>query len=192
MKLVDNTFKEDFMSIKIYDAFIVKNAHSLSDVMNIANKLKEKATKKLKENYIDFVVRRFFECHDLLTIYNEDELAEMLKKYADEESSPSYFLKYYKNAEGSIRSFYCYSSYLFEKVLDNLNKYTPICKGELLFIPCDDIILARYFGDSCYCPRHSKLLSDFHYQNQCDKPSHISTKEWEKRKKVWDNAIGPD
>jgi hypothetical protein len=30
------------------------------------------------------------------------------------------------------------------------------------------------------------LLSDFHYQNQTDKPEEISDKEWRKRERVWD------
>lgn len=36
----------------------------------------------------------------------------------------------------------------------------------------------------------SKKLQDYHYQNQSDRPDNISPKEWNTRRKFWDEIIG--
>lgn len=36
------------------------------------------------------------------------------------------------------------------------------------------------------------FLKDFHYQNQCDRPSNITETEWENRCKMWEEAFNKD
>lgn len=44
------------------------------------------------------------------------------------------------------------------------------------------------FGTQDILMKHPKV-TDYHYQNQCDRPSDISEEEWENRKVEWDFAL---
>lgn len=37
-----------------------------------------------------------------------------------------------------------------------------------------------------------EFINDYHYQNQCDKPKDISTRNWNKRRKDWDKVLDWD
>lgn len=54
-------------------------------------------------------------------------------------------------------------------------------------------VYGYYFADH---PEYYKLIEpfvdDYHYQNQCDKPSDISNRAWNYRRKKWDKILGYD
>lgn len=36
------------------------------------------------------------------------------------------------------------------------------------------------------------IADDFHYQNQCDRPKHITEEEWDEREKIWNDILEYD
>ncbi len=67
-------------------------------------------------------------------------------------------------------------------------------KAILQIIPHGEDILMMYFGNHDIFREINimEYFDDYHYQNQTDRPEEISNEEWDKRKKDWDEAIGPD
>jgi hypothetical protein len=59
--------------------------------------------------------------------------------------------------------------------------------------PVNGEIYLQFFGVSDKLRRRvfKGELTDYHYQNQTDKPSRVSYKEWEERRKFWDIVL-PD
>lgn len=55
-------------------------------------------------------------------------------------------------------------------------------------------VYGYYFADDVeeYFKKIEPLVEDYHYQNQCDKPDEISTREWNNRRKKWDKILGYD
>lgn len=65
----------------------------------------------------------------------------------------------------------------------------------LQIIPMKRKTLVLYFGNlemQQYLESLPDFLTDYHYQDQTDKPDDISTYKWKQREKDWENAIGPD
>lgn len=55
-------------------------------------------------------------------------------------------------------------------------------------------VYGYYFADHPqeYYQLIEPFVVDYHYQNQCDKPSNISNKAWNYRRKKWDKLLGYD
>lgn len=65
----------------------------------------------------------------------------------------------------------------------------------LQIVPMETKTLAMFFGSPMlrdYLESRHDFLTDYHYQNQTDRPENISEEEWNLREKDWDKAIGPD
>ena len=64
----------------------------------------------------------------------------------------------------------------------------------IVLFPHKEKIYGIYFTD--FQEEDYKLIcdmfDDYHYQDQCDRPEHISEEEWEERYKTWDEIIGYD
>lgn len=63
---------------------------------------------------------------------------------------------------------------------------------EVCFVPCGKKTLALLYTERDefrkIWERHPKV-SDYHYQNQCDRPRNISAKQWRQRARDWDVAL---
>ena len=92
---------------------------------------------------------------------------------------------------------------VYMHIIDEINKcakFSPFrscydyrCK--LQIIPMETKTLAMFFGNPMlrnYLKSRPDFLTDYHYQNQTDRPEDISDTEWNLREKDWDKAIGPD
>lgn len=64
----------------------------------------------------------------------------------------------------------------------------------IVLFPYKKKIYGIYFTDNAKEDYEliSDLFDDYHYQDQCDKPEHISEEEWEERYNVWDELLGYD
>jgi hypothetical protein len=58
-------------------------------------------------------------------------------------------------------------------------------KNKIYFRHFSDMLMRNVFN---FLIKDSRIV-DFHYQNQTDQPEHISNREWEYRKKVWDEIF---
>lgn len=55
-------------------------------------------------------------------------------------------------------------------------------------------VYGYYFADNEkeYFDAIKPFIEDYHYQNQCDKPENISSREWNRRYKKWNKLLGYD
>ena len=65
------------------------------------------------------------------------------------------------------------------------------------FYQYEDRIFTMLFGsadiiNAVVSETETDMLSDWHFQNQTDRPEGISEEEWNAREKSWDKMIGPD
>lgn len=62
-------------------------------------------------------------------------------------------------------------------------------QAAIVVYPFKDSIYVQFFGVREIKKYINKKFSDFHYQNQTDKPDKVTDKEWNQREKVWDEIF---
>lgn len=190
------------MSTKIYDAFKVNSSKrsSVKTCVELANHSKQKALEKYTEEFSNMVLRRMFAAKDLVDFYGEDILTmEKFQEYYLAELIQSY-IKVREPSRSEMENleyFWPWAAHDATKVIKYLNEKIGGVHhvAELVFIPCGNQMFVMYFGDPTYrsvISEDTEHYLDYHYQNQVDKPEHISDAEWEQRERDQEKAIGPD
>ena len=165
------------MSCKIYTAYKVRKS---VDLWDIVHDIKLKGTENVKE-----ALKKFGGTH--LSAIRED--TDLFKRALESCS-------HYERSEEATRELArahvatqiikrCYrinstsshrSPYNFD-VSVGFRQY----KGKIYIIPYCDWTMGKVLDFL----KKDRRLTDFHYQNQTDKPSHISEKSWDRRADVW-------
>ncbi len=183
------------MSTKIYDAYVFDKNYSVAELNKMFVPIKGKIKEYIKELYEKYVVKNFVFYLDYLQVVGKDEVESIWEKIEPYD----YLKEHHKTIFGWL---------LEEKYLNMCMEiyfmFIDKCKDKSLIwrnydssiqiIPYEDKLLAMYFGNSEFIKfiNECKFLTDFHYQDQTDKPDDISEEEWKLRKDIWDVAIGPD
>ena len=174
------------MSTKIYSAYKVNKNIDLTKLMQINYQIKEQIVS-------DFVNRMSIGlAKTVIKITNNLESSAKNEKYS--ESIRTLITKMLNNENNYAKMgehlLYVYLWDEFSaKVKDN-----PDYSAKILYIPHNDDILAMFFGPYLYEKYifDNDNFSDYHYQNQTDKPDDITDEDWEQREQDWSEAIGPD
>ena len=186
------------MSTKIYDAFIFDKQYSMKELSDLAAKWRKDIDEIMARQYAKLFISKMIYYYDLYTIRGIDYIKKLLND--EEETSKNTRIK---KVETRLLENLCENGLQYLKVnLDSL-----ICewleedrflkhefKGIMTIHPLENKTLAMIFGgkDVMTYMTTQPELSDYHYQNQTDKPDEISDEEWDMRKDDWDNAIGYD
>lgn len=176
------------MSTKIYDAYKINCSNDINTIMGIVNEIRAKAQKAFIKDVTEVLATRYWHHRDTVKYFGEEILTS--GKITDEWELRS--LRDVMRKPDDAR----YAMFCDESSLKHIAKDLPYTRLEakLMIIPCDDMVLAMFFGDyryQTYITRHP-LFEDFHYQDQTDRPDNISKKKWKIREEIWDKAIGPD
>lgn len=166
------------MSTKIYIAYRVrKNA----DMWGIVHDIRIQGTKNVKETPIKFgnthvsAVREdtdlFKKTLERCSHYDRSE--EATRQLARAQVATEIIKRCYRiNSTSSHRSPYNFD------VSVGFRQY----KRRIYVIPYCDWTMGKVLDFL----KKDHRLTDFHYQNQTDKPNHISEKSWDRKAEVWD------
>ncbi|MEE3344693.1 MAG: hypothetical protein VZS44_11405, partial [Bacilli bacterium] len=177
------------MSTKIYDAYkLTTSDTSLNSLMVISNEIKQEVEQTAKTQTLPNIAMLIQYIWDAYTFYGEDAYNHINDGENDiSEELYNYCIGVIKN-KNKLRNSFFYGLTDYKNNLMEWQKYT-----KLIFIPCDNSVLAMVFGNTTLLgDTFNKYFEDYHYQNQTDKPDYITDEEWEKRKEDWDKAIGSD
>lgn len=164
------------MSTKIWEAYKIP-ADKLNEFIDIARECKIKEIMNISKALFDLVkeeaIDKRMERDKTFKYYSDEEWAEHLKDVNNR--TYTRFELFWELIEAGSRS----------------RERTPfdmtcgfniwLYEGSFYIIP---------FGEhgSFINIKFPEWVKEFHYQNQTDKPSRISTKEWNKRRDVWDKV----
>lgn len=140
---------------------------------------------------------------DLITFCQKAKTA--LRKARDKEIA-KYFVskRLYSLDRQAVRPEYQKLSYrdickkLEEAKLENnkgVRNFEIEMTASAVFIPRGRAFLVYFCCDNQEMTKAWQALEeveDYHYQDQCDRPEELTSREWNKRKKDWDEALGPD
>lgn len=190
------------MSTKIYDAYIFDKKYSIKQLDKLFLNIRKEISNLATESKTKFMIRKFVYFYDFLQIRGKDVVNENLSffKENEEKSTRKHLKKIYTELlkENYHYIFLALDSYFDSLVKENKNNsfgdvnFDFRCHLQVFQIRGK--LMAMYFGRDEFLDiiLSHNFLSDYHYQNQTDKPNNISTEEWNQRYKDWDKAIGPD
>lgn len=166
------------MSTKIYTAYKLKSS---KDLWPFIHDTRLKATRNLQKRLRDWYLRRILSGDGAVESTSVDYAA-----YKQNRLQHSEFFARLSEASTILRNGYkAASSSSLNDVCDfDLSIGVRQFEGEIYVIP------SHGWGSRgllSFLSRDPRLV-DFHYQNQSDKPSRISNREWSKRGKIW-NAM---
>lgn len=167
------------MSTKIWEAYRLKSGYDLWAVLHeIRVKAERRARKKLTELY-DALVQDFKKKENRVEVANFIYKDKKFARKAAEEKDWGYLhahdfvlRKYREQRAKSERNPFDLDVALAIRHKD----------GRFYMIPYPG---SGFLGGTLRFLAHHEALEDFHYQNQTDKPNHISTRAWAHRARVW-------
>jgi len=171
------------LSTKIYSAYRVRKGADMWDVVHDiriqgSENVKE-ALKKFGSTHLSAVredTDLFKKALDYYSHYERSQ--EITRKLARIKVATDILKRFYRiNSTSSIRSPYNFD------VSVGFRQY----KGRIYVIPYCDWTMGKVLDFL----KKDHRLTDFHYQNQTDKPKHISEKSWDRRADVW-NGMDKD
>ena len=184
------------MSTKIYDAYVLDKNYSLLELDQICKKVKEKSQTDMNKRFISRVVEDFLYYYNTKRLNGDEWVREMLEKTKNN-IRQNRIWKSVLNAEWSSLwiDIYTRTTEIIDHPKNHLEDMVACSfKSSIQIFPIKNKTLVMYFGSS----EGQKILeecgyvSDYHYQNQTDRPDNILEKEWKQRAMDWENAIGPD
>ena len=184
------------MSTKIYNAYVFDKNYSMYELEQLLDPVKEKIKKMAKEMKKQWLISEYFYYCDYLKIYGKEKCKEKAYGIKFEDKLSKCQKQIWEDlANENLHCLYLHIDWYFSERLQFCEKHS-LCndyKALVQVIPLADKTLAMYFGNPDFFQEcNFSFLSDYHYQNQCDKPEEISDEEWNKRENDWDKAIGPD
>ena len=189
------------MSTKIYDAYILSKNYSLFNLNGLMDSIKKEIHPVGARMIKSLIVKDFLYRYYNLQLHGKEAIENLIatidnKSKASREEKHLWGILLKENWD--LLYFYIGMNIL-DKIKDTCKAHTILnsdydfrCK--LQVIPLKTKTLLMYFGN-CDLRKYitnNKYISDYHYQNQTDRPDYITSKEWNQRRKDWDKAIGPD
>jgi hypothetical protein len=185
------------MSTKIYDAYRFTKSYNMKQMMPILDQWRTDITNKATEEYAKLFLRHFTYWCDLITVYGDDKIDEIIEKNKNGKYKDDRYLEILAAAHNrDISSL----KIAIDNWLDGLmhksdrNVIANMFKCDLYIYPISRKILFMAFGNMDFIDyiAMQDVVQDYHYQNQTDKPDDISESSWQKRYEDWEEAIGPD
>lgn len=174
------------MSTKIWVAYRLKKGHNLWEVLrDIRKKTDKRLTKILSETY-DRLIEAWKKdpkarLEAARSVYGEKFVeAGLDRKKVDMMEARDFIYRAYQQQKAR-----------FERNTFDLDLSLAIRhhKGRYYLIPYPG---SGLFGRGLDWLKRHPALEDYHYQNQSDRPPHISSKEWSKRADVWEFMLDED
>lgn len=163
------------MSLKVYTGIKFKSKN-INEIISQLNSIKEQAVK----NVIDYYINNQIQVEKFILSKNFDEsyvnkVADCIADGKANNDTMNIFVKAFKS---SMAKEYVDWSDIYANFIVHIIPYKGKYYGHYV---CGDV------------KENEKLLfqfvDEFHYQNQTDKPDDITTREWNKRAKVWDDVF---
>lgn len=174
------------MSTKIYYAYKLLNRH---DLWSFSRDVKVKASKNVEKVLYDFYKNLISSIDETSEKYKEKYNELSTNKYLPKENDEEYLKEYTKLeiVDSIVRDEYKKSSVSMQRDLFDFDV-------NIAFYENKKKIYMRYFCDMQMKNVFDFLeddirVIDFHYQNQSDQPEHISNRDWNNRRKVWDEIF---
>lgn len=169
------------MSTKIWEAYRVKPGYDVWKVLwDIRRRAEKRVRDGLKHIYREMLkdAKRPPDERGLLSpLYSHVPVPEDLTTFSYLDASRFVFQNYCATIGKTERSFWDLScSVVVRRARKNLTLLIPYPGSGCL-------------SGSLVCLRRHKALADYHYQNQTDKPSHVSAKSWRERARVWEPLL---
>lgn len=163
------------MSTKIYTAYKLRSSN---DLWPFIHDTRLKATRKLQKRLRDWYLQRILSGKGAVEATSVDYAA-----YKKNKLQHSEFFARLSEASTILRNGYkdASSSSLNHMFDFDLSLGVRQFEGEIYIIPYHGW---GSKGVLSFLSRDPRLV-DFHYQNQTDRPSRISNREWSRRGKVW-------
>lgn len=187
--LMHKIFWEKYIRLK------ERKQYSVAELNKMFVPIKGKIKEYIKELYEKYVVENFVFYLDYLQVVGKDEVESIWEKIEPYD----YLKEHHKTIFGWLleEKYLNMCMEIYFMFIDECEDKSLIWRNydsSIQIIPYEDKLLAMYFGNSEFIKfiNKCKFLTDFHYQNQTDKPDDISEEEWKLRKDIWDVAIGPD
>lgn len=192
------------MSTKIYDAYKFTHNYSMYELSQIFDGLRTEIKDICDRDILQKVIAKTLYFYNFKQANGDDRVAEMVANtdHQNNQNADNHYIHGIWKAvqEGKWQSVYIG---IYMHIIDEISKcakFSPFrscydyrCK--LQIIPMETKTLAMFFGNPMlrnYLESRPDFLTDYHYQNQTDRPEDISDTEWNLREKDWDKAIGPD
>ena len=163
------------MSLKVYTGIKFKSKN-LNEILGQLNSIKEQAIKNVIEYYINNPVQieEFIQSKN----FDESYINEVTDCISEQKVNSDTMYTFVKSFKSSMAKDYIDWADIYAKFIVHIIPYKGKYYG---YYTCGDI------------KENEKLLfqfvDDFYYQNQTDKPDDITTREWNKRAKVWNTVF---
>lgn len=170
------------MSTKIYYAY--RYDGTIQDLMKHLFKVRMKYWKECQENlkkWGSFTAKKFLEYESIarhLHPYHRVSFIEIETDHDGKYKDKMIYELTYSKID------YILQAYLRSGLNEPLN-----FQASVVVYPYKDSIYVQFFGIRDVKNYINKKFSDFHYQNQTDRPDKVTDKEWNQREKVWDDIF---
>ena len=199
------------MSTKIYDAYKFPKKLSLDELNQRILQQSFFVTRHAQKLYLEKFLKEFVRFYDQHKVHSRKWATETIVHLNEKLASGKLEDRYARSIKELINIRNALIAENYNSAIVNLDWYIQQhiemfkanrryadfdynFESKIVIIPTKAKILAMTFGNPYLNGTLvTRLgLEDYHYQNQTDRPENISKKSWDIRKKVWDNAIGPD
>lgn len=183
------------MSTSIYSGYKLNGNYDFVSLNNFLMKLRKEVTKICEQKIFDRVVRQTLYYYNFNQLHGSDAVQSMIERTSQSKKTKDRCEIWKSTLHNDWYDVYLknYSKILISAA--SKDNFRRILQAELQMIPVEDKILVMYFGDEIvrkYLETKTDYFSDYHYQDQTDRPENISESEWKHRCADWDKAIGPD
>lgn len=196
------------MSTKIFNAYICEENYSMYELSKKLQDLKYLIQESARAKRSAYVTREFVHHQDFLAIFGQGAAQRFYEELPlrQKEQKTLVEMNYlsiwkivaynpfdYKQLRNVIDNYFVEKAYEDGKSPYRIDS-TLDFNASVVVIPTEDKLLLMYFGNSDFgdIVESQEWLSDYHYQNQTDRPLYISDEDWEERRQTWERAIGPD
>lgn len=195
------------MSTKIYDAYKFTHDYSMYELSCIFDGLRAEIKDICNRDILQKVIAETLYFYNFKQFHDDSDVAKAVANTDPQthpDSDSNHCNRYMHDIWKAVQKDKWTTVYInvYWHIIDEISKgskssfrYDYDYRCMLQIIPMETKTLAMFFGNPMlrdYLESRHDFLTDYHYQNQTDRPEDISEEEWNLREKDWDKAIGPD
>lgn len=177
--------------------------YSLTELAEMADKCREKIFREAERKINREIIKEYLYFYNYAKVHKPEELQKMIAgiKTAGQSRIKQYVCRCWEDVlKENWSSLFFNTVFYVEEKFEYYTKNPNIIESEydlrcmLILLPVKRKLLVTYFGNRDFQSIIEEILpvSDYHYQNQTDRPENISKSQWKTRAKDWEEAIGPD
>lgn len=191
------------MSTKIYDAYKFTHDYSMYELSHIFDDLRTEIKDICNRDILQKVIAETLYFYNFKQVNGDASVAKMVMD-TDPKNNSDEYNRYIHRIWKAVQADKWTAVYIdvYMRMIDEISKNAKLLsrwyydyRCILQIIPMETKTLAMFFGNPMlrdHLESRHDFLTDYHYQNQTDRPENISEEEWNLREKDWDKAIGPD